>query len=153
MPWGSVGHLKLSCRKLNQDLQILTGHGNLATHRHKMGKVQSPLCPMCHEADKTYQNFVGDCPAYLNARISHFDYHRVELCDVVKHDRIFKLASFVHKTKRLEKVWHQNQTESIRVDFVKGKSQRLYLCDAKNRGMTLNGLWNKYFYLFLFSFF
>ena len=96
--------LKLSRRKLNQVIQILTGHGNLATHRHKMGKVQSPLCPMCHEADETPQHFVGDCPAYQNARISHFDYHRVELCDLVKHDRIFKLASFVHKTKRLEKV-------------------------------------------------
>ena len=96
--------LKLSHRKLKQALQILTGHENLATHRHKMGKVQSPLCPMCHEADETPQHFVGDCPAYLNARVSHFDYHRVELCDLVKHDRIFKLASFVHKTKRLEKV-------------------------------------------------
>ena len=96
--------LKLSRRKLNQVIQILTGHGNLATHRHKMGKVQSPLCPMCHEADETPQHFVGDCPAYQNARISHFDYHRVELCDLVNHDRIFKLASFVHKTKRLEKV-------------------------------------------------
>ena len=59
---------------------------------------------MCQEADETPEHFDGDCPAYLNARISHFDYHRVELCDLVKHDRIFKLASFVHKTKRLEKV-------------------------------------------------
>ena len=69
-----------------------------------MGEVESLLCPMCQEADKTPQYFVGDCPANLNARISHFDYHRVEKCDLVKHDRIFKLASFVHKTKRLEKV-------------------------------------------------
>ena len=95
--------LKLSRRKLNQVLQILTGHGNLASHRHKMGKVQSPLCPMCHEADETPQHFVGECPAYLNARVSHFEYHKIELCDLVKRDRIFSLASFVQKTKRLEK--------------------------------------------------
>ena len=54
--------------------------------------------------DTLFQHFVGDCPVYLNGRISHFDYHRVELCDLVKHDRIFKLASFVHKTKQLEKI-------------------------------------------------
>ena len=95
--------LKLNRGKLNQVIQILTGHGNLAYHRHKMGKVQSPLCPMCHEADETPQHFVGECPAYANARVSHFDYHKIELCDLVKRDRIFSLASFVQKTKRLEK--------------------------------------------------
>lgn len=94
--------LKLSRRKLNQVIQILTGHGNLATHRHKMGKALSRLCPKCHEAEETPQHFIGDCPAYTNSRISHFDYHKVELCDLVKNDRIFKLASFVQKTKRLE---------------------------------------------------
>ena len=96
--------LKLSRRKLNQVLQILTGHGNLATHRYKMGKVQSPLCPKCHEADETPQHFVGDCPAYLNTRISHFGYHKIKLCDLMKNGSIFKLASFAEKTKRLEKI-------------------------------------------------
>ena len=89
--------LKLSRIALCQVIQILTGHGNLARHRHKMGKVQSPLCPKCQEAEETPQHFIGDCPAYLNTRVSHFGYHKIELCDLVKQDRIFKLASFVQK--------------------------------------------------------
>ena len=96
--------LKLSRRKLNQVIQILTGHGNLATHRHKIGKVPTPLCPMCHEADETPQHFIGDCPAYINTRISQFGHHKIKLCELVKYDRIFKIASFVQKTKRLEKI-------------------------------------------------
>lgn len=95
--------LKLNRSSLCQVIQVLTGHGNLAKHRHKMGKVQSSLCPMCHEAEETPQHFVGDCPAYLNTRISHFEQHKIEISDLVKYDRIFKLASFVQKTKRLEK--------------------------------------------------
>ena len=95
--------LKLSRSKLRQVLQILTGHANLAKHRFKMGKATSPLCPSCQEAEETPQHYVGECPAYLNARISHFDYHRIEISDLVKNDRIFKLANFVSKTERLEK--------------------------------------------------
>ena len=67
-----------------------------------MGKVQSPLCPKCQEAEDTSQHYVGECPAYLQTRISHFGYHKIELTDLVKSNRIFKLASFVHKTKLLE---------------------------------------------------
>ena len=95
--------LKLSRWKLNQVIQVLTGHGNLASHRHKIGKVDSSLCPMCHEAEETPQHFIGDCPAYINTRISHFGHHKIELADLVKYDKTFKLASFVQKTKRLEK--------------------------------------------------
>merc|ERR1712215_585788 len=94
--------LKLSRNRLRQVLQVLTGHGNLAKHRHKMGKAQSPLCPKCQEAEDTPQHYVGECPAYLQSRISYFGYHKIELSDLVKIDRIFKLANFVHKTKRLE---------------------------------------------------
>ena len=94
--------LKLSRNRLRQVLQVLTGHGNLAKHRHKMGKAQSPLCPKCQEAEDTPQHYVGECPAYLQSRISYFGYHKIELSDLVKNDRIFKLANFVHKTKRLE---------------------------------------------------
>ena len=95
--------LKLGRIKLCQVIQVLTGHGNLAKHRYKMGKVQSPLCPLCQEADETPQHFVGDCPAFMNTRVTHFETHKVEISDLVKNDHIYKLASFVHKTKRLEK--------------------------------------------------
>ena len=97
--------LKLSRIKLCQVLQILTGHGNLAKHRYKMGKAQSPLCPKCHEAEETSQHYVGECPAYLNTRVSHFGYYKIQLSDLVKNDRILKLASFVQKTKRLDEYY------------------------------------------------
>ena len=95
--------LKLSRIKLCQVLQILTGHGNLAKHRYKIGKAQSKMCPKCHEAEETSQHYVGECPAYLNTSLSQFGYHKIQLSDLVKNYRIFKLASFVQKTKRLEK--------------------------------------------------
>ena len=94
--------LKLDRNRLRQVLQVLTGHGNLAKHRHKMGKVQSPICPKCQEAVDTPQHYVGECPAYIMTRISQFGYYKIELADLVKNDRIFKLANFVQKTKRLE---------------------------------------------------
>ena len=94
--------LRLNRNRLRQVLQVLTGHGNLAKHRYKMGKVQSPICPKCQEAVDTPQHYVGECPAYLTTRISQFGYHKVELADLVKNDRIFKLANFVQRTKRLE---------------------------------------------------
>ena len=59
---------------------------------------------MCQEAEETPQHYVGECPAYLNTRIAHFEHHKIKLSDLVKNDKIYKLASFVHKTKRLEKV-------------------------------------------------
>ena len=94
--------LKLDRNRLRQVLQVLTGHGNLAKHRHRMGKVQSPICPKCQEAVDTPQHYVGECPAYIMTRISQFGYYKIELADLVKNDRIFKLANFVQKTKRLE---------------------------------------------------
>ena len=50
-----------------------------------------------------YYDKSDDCPAYINTRISHFGHHKIELADLVKYDKTFKLASFVQKTKRLEK--------------------------------------------------
>jgi len=76
--------IKLSRTKLCQVIQILTGHGNLAKHRHKIGKAQSPLCPKCQDAVETSQHYVGECPTYQNTRISHFGYHKIELSDLVK---------------------------------------------------------------------
>ena len=70
-----------------------------------MGKAQSPLCPKCHEAEETSQHYVGECPAYLNTRVSHFGYYKIHLSDLVKNDRILKLANFVQKTKRLDEYY------------------------------------------------
>ena len=67
-----------------------------------MGKVLSPISPKCQEAVDTPQHYVGECPAYIMTRISQFGYYKIELADLVKNDRIFKLANFVQKTKRLE---------------------------------------------------
>ena len=63
---------------------------------------QSTDIELARQSHHFAQN-VGECPAYLNTRLSHFGNHKIELSDLVKKDKIFKLASFVQKTKRLEK--------------------------------------------------
>ena len=76
--------IKLNRTKLCQVLQVLTGHGNLAKHRNRIGKAPSPICPMCQEAEETPQHYVGECPAYANTRLSIFGNYTIDMRDLVK---------------------------------------------------------------------
>ena len=81
----------------------------------------------------------------LSTRVSQFGYHKIELCDLVKQDRIFKLASFVKKNKATRKdlTLITKITESTGDTLVKGNVLRLNLCAARNKGKILGSLRSK----------
>ncbi|KAF8803400.1 hypothetical protein BYT27DRAFT_7109773 [Phlegmacium glaucopus] len=62
-------YLLLTCTLSRKHTSILTqlrtAHIPLAKHLHCMGKAESPLCPTCHEHDKTVIHFILLCPAFV----------------------------------------------------------------------------------------
>jgi len=48
--------------------QLRMGHVPLAKHLHHIGKVDSPTCPACQQAEETIQHFLLHCPAHNAAR-------------------------------------------------------------------------------------
>jgi ribonuclease HI len=48
--------------------QLRTGHTPLAKHLHRIGKLDSPICPACQQKEETVQHFMLHCPAHQAAR-------------------------------------------------------------------------------------
>jgi hypothetical protein len=56
-------------RKLASILsQLRTGHTPLAKHLHRIGKMNSPICPACQQSEETVQHFMLHCLAHQAAR-------------------------------------------------------------------------------------
>jgi ribonuclease HI len=56
-------------RKLASILaQLRTGHSPLAKHLHRIGKMDSPICPACSQSEETIQHFIVHCTAHQVAR-------------------------------------------------------------------------------------
>jgi len=64
-------------RKITQNLlqvqvsllvQLKMGHVPLQKHLHRIGKVNSPKCPVCHMRDKTVHHYLIACPAHRATR-------------------------------------------------------------------------------------
>ncbi|XP_036146982.1 uncharacterized protein LOC118647017 [Monomorium pharaonis] len=48
--------------------QLLTGHGDLNYHLHKLGRSDTPDCRLCGEKEETSLYILGDCPALVGPR-------------------------------------------------------------------------------------
>ena len=49
--------------------QVRTGHSSLvAAYLHRIGRLDSAICPHCHSADETVEHLVFQCPAHDHAR-------------------------------------------------------------------------------------
>jgi hypothetical protein len=59
-------------------MQLRTGHAPLNKHLHRIGCVDSPICPACEEAQETVLHLLIACPAY--------ERHCQILCYNLKHD-------------------------------------------------------------------
>jgi ribonuclease HI len=53
-------------------LQLRTGHAPLRKHLHRIGKVDSPLCPYCQLEDETVLHFLVKCPALATKHDNFF---------------------------------------------------------------------------------
>ncbi|KAF7335977.1 RNA-directed DNA polymerase from transposon X-element [Mycena sanguinolenta] len=49
-------------------LQLRTGHVPLAKHLHRIRKADSPICPLCRQADESVGHFLLWCPHHAAAR-------------------------------------------------------------------------------------
>ena len=92
--------LRLSRKESRWVIQIMSGHANLARHRHLCGKAVSPMCP-CGQEEETAFHHVAKCHRYNFARYQSFYRHQLEEDDLPRiHART--LASYLKMTKRLE---------------------------------------------------
>ncbi|XP_036144334.1 uncharacterized protein LOC114255717 [Monomorium pharaonis] len=48
--------------------QLLTGHGDLNYHLHKLGRSDTPSCRLCGEEEETSLHILGNCPALVGPR-------------------------------------------------------------------------------------
>ena len=63
--------LSLGRTKLRGLIGVLTGHGSLNYHLHKIGIVNDPICRGCGFQPETARHFVCTCPALRNLRVRH----------------------------------------------------------------------------------
>ena len=56
--------LRLKRPRINEVLQVLTGHCNLQKHRCTMGHDVSSTCPKCNLEEETPNHHVGECTYY-----------------------------------------------------------------------------------------
>ena len=60
--------LSLKRPRLNELLQVLTGHCNLRKHRKTIGYDVSLTCPKCNMEEETPNHHVGECNYYQDLR-------------------------------------------------------------------------------------
>ena len=61
--------IALNKREARQAVHILTGHGTLGYHMHKLGLIDTPNCGLCGE-EETSLHIIGQCPAYARLRLT-----------------------------------------------------------------------------------
>ncbi|XP_025994761.2 uncharacterized protein LOC113004738 [Solenopsis invicta] len=67
---GLVGDIRsLSRRNARLVVQILTGHGALNYHMHRLGRSNTAECRACEEEEETSLHILCDCPAYAGLRL------------------------------------------------------------------------------------
>ena len=93
--------LRLKRQEVRGVIQIMSGHANLARHRHICKKATSPICE-CGQAEETAFHYVADCQIYGPARLSIFNATHLSEEDLPGL-HIHSLSAFNKRTKRLDK--------------------------------------------------
>ena len=86
--------LTLKKPRLNETLQVLTGHCNLQKHRSTMGQDVSSTCPKCNLKEETPNHHVGECTFYQALRMKVFGKEKTTIKSVVEKLNINLLAKY-----------------------------------------------------------
>ena len=95
--------LQLSRKELRNVIVILTGHGNLGRHLHKMGLVDTPRCQKCQGEEETPGHHVGRCPAYSRRRMTNLGRHMLEDQEW-RQMKYWKISNFLKDSGRLNEI-------------------------------------------------
>ena len=93
--------LRLKRPRLNQTLQVLTGHCNLQKHRSTMGHDVSSTCPKCNLEEETPNHHVGECTYYQALRMTVLGKEKNTTKSVVRKLNINLLAKYPQQAGRL----------------------------------------------------
>ena len=93
--------LRLKRPRLNEMLQVLTGHCNLQKHRSTMGHDVSSTCPKCNLKEETPNHHVGECTYYQALRMKVFGKEKTTIKSVVGKLNINLLAKYLQQAGRL----------------------------------------------------
>ncbi|KAG8271338.1 hypothetical protein J6590_065230 [Homalodisca vitripennis] len=65
--------LSLNRSMSSKVIGLITGHGHLRKHLHRVGILQEdPLCGRCNEQEETAEHLLFDCPAIARERYAIF---------------------------------------------------------------------------------
>ena len=93
--------LSLNRSRLNEVLQVLTGHCNLQKHRKTTGRDESPTCPKCNLEEETPNHHIGACTYYQALRRKVFGKEKTTIKAVVQKLNINLLAKYLQQAGRL----------------------------------------------------
>ena len=93
--------LSLNRSRLNEVLQVLTGHCNLQKHRKTTGRDESPTCPKCNLEEETPNHHIGACTYYQALRRKVFGKEKTTIKSVVQKLNINLLAKYLQQAGRL----------------------------------------------------
>ena len=93
--------LSLKRPRLNEVLQVITGHCNLQTHRKTIGHDVSSTCPKCNLEEETPNNHVGECSYYQALRKKVFGKENTAIKSVIKSLNLNQLAKYLQQAGRL----------------------------------------------------
>ena len=93
--------LSLKRPRLNEVLQIITGHWNLQKHRKTIGHDVSSTCPKCNLEKETPNHHVGECSYYQALRKKVFGKEKTAIKSVIKSLNLNQLAKYLQQAGRL----------------------------------------------------
>ena len=93
--------LRLKRPRLNEMLQVLTGHCNLQKHRSTMRHDVLSTCPKCNLEEETPNHHVGECTYYQALRKKVFGKEKTTIKSVIGKLNIILLAKYLQQAGRL----------------------------------------------------
>ena len=90
-------------KDLRTAVQLISGHIGLNYHLNKMQISLSNKCQVCEDAcNETVEHFLGQCPAYSQARDEFFNTFYTYDHNIFDNHKIAVIVKYANRTKRLQ---------------------------------------------------